>query len=99
YWNQAIEQAPENATLWRRLADCYRRSGRYPEACAAYARLEELSPADPVLLKAWGNAALSGELWEEARIPFGKLADAHGDRAAMLTLAEVAAKLEDHAEA
>lgn len=99
WWTRALEHAPENATLWRRLADTYRRSGRYPEACAAYSRLESLAPSDPVLLKAWGNAALSGELWEEARIPFGKLADAHEDRGAMLTLAEVAAKLDDHAEA
>ncbi|MNR86759.1 tetratricopeptide repeat protein [compost metagenome] len=99
WWNQALDHAPSNATLWRRLADCYRRNGRYPEACAAYARLEELIPADPVLLKAWGNAALSGELWKEARTPFEKLAETHGDRGAMLTLAEVATTLEDHGEA
>ncbi len=99
WWNHALEHVPSNAALWRRLADCYRRSGRYPEACAAYARLEALVPADPVLLKAWGNAALSGELWEEARQPFGKLAELHGDRAAMLTLAEVATTLQDHPEA
>jgi tetratricopeptide (TPR) repeat protein len=99
WWNHALEHAPSNAALWRRLADCYRRSGHYPEACTAYARLEALVPADPVLLKAWGNAALSGELWEEARLPFGKLAELHGDRSAMLTLAEVATTLQDHAEA
>jgi len=99
WWKMALEHAPENTALWRRLADCYRRSGRYAEACEAYARLDALSPADPVLLKAWGNAALSGELWEEARIPFGTLAETHGDPGAMLTLAEVATTLQDHAEA
>lgn len=99
WWQEALRHAPANASLWRRLADCYRRSGRYAEACDAYAHLEALVPADPVLLKAWGNAALSGELWEEARVPFGRLAETHGDPAAMLTLAEVAATLHDHVEA
>jgi tetratricopeptide (TPR) repeat protein len=99
WWKQALDHAPSNAALWRRLADCYRRSGKYAEACEAYARLEELTPADPVLLKAWGNAALSGELWEEARVPFTRLAEGQQDPGAMLTLAQVATTLEDHAEA
>ncbi len=99
FWVRALEQAPSNAALWRRLADCYRRNARYPEACEAFSQLAELVPADPTMLKAWGNAALSGTLWEEARVPFGRLVEISRDPAVMLTLAEVAAALDDHPEA
>lgn len=85
--DRAIDEAPDNATLYRFRGDSYLNLGRHPKAVADYNKALELAPEDPGVLN---NLA-----WTLATSPDDSVRD--GQRA--VELAQQAAELTHHEQA